>query len=175
MTFEIETPSRTRVVQIAGAPGGYDVTVDGARRTVDAVRVGGGAWSMLIGPAEAGHRAARSYEVAVAEPVPGELSVYVRGRLVPVRVGGPSRLRRRGPAGADARSGPQRVAAPMPGRVVRVLVKAGDAVQARQGLVVVEAMKMENELRASRAGTVTEVRVAEGASVEANAVLVVIE
>ncbi len=66
------------------------------------------------------------------------------------------------------------IVAPMPGRVVKVLVKAGDAVEARQGLVVVEAMKMENELRAPGAGTVTEVKVTEGASVEANAVLVVI-
>jgi biotin carboxyl carrier protein len=62
----------------------------------------------------------------------------------------------------------------MPGRVVRVLVTPGAAVAARQGLVVVEAMKMENELRAPRAGTVAEIRVREGAPVEANAVLVVI-
>jgi biotin carboxyl carrier protein len=62
----------------------------------------------------------------------------------------------------------------MPGRVVKVLVTPGAAVAARQGLVVVEAMKMENELRAPRAGTVTEVRVREGAPVDANTVLVVI-
>jgi biotin carboxyl carrier protein len=63
----------------------------------------------------------------------------------------------------------------MPGRIARVLVNAGDTVAARQGLVVVEAMKMENELRSPRAGTVSEVRVAAGALVEANAVLIVIE
>jgi biotin carboxyl carrier protein len=62
----------------------------------------------------------------------------------------------------------------MPGRIVKVLVKPGEAVAARQGLVVVEAMKMENELRAPGPGTVTDVKVTEGASVEANAVLVVI-
>jgi biotin carboxyl carrier protein len=62
----------------------------------------------------------------------------------------------------------------MPGRVVRVLVAPGDAVTARQGLVVVEAMKMENELRAPRDGTVAEVRTREGAPVDANVVLVVI-
>jgi biotin carboxyl carrier protein len=72
-------------------------------------------------------------------------------------------------------AGDGRVLAPMPGRVVKVLVEPGMAVEARQGVVVVEAMKMENELRAPHAGTVREVRVAEGASVEANAVLVVIE
>jgi biotin carboxyl carrier protein len=63
----------------------------------------------------------------------------------------------------------------MPGRIVKVLVKTGDEVVAHQGLVVVEAMKMENELKASQAGRVTAVNVAEGMSVEANAVLVTLE
>jgi biotin carboxyl carrier protein len=63
----------------------------------------------------------------------------------------------------------------MPGRIVKVLVKPGDHVAARQGLIIVEAMKMENELRAPGPGTVTEVKVAQGASVEANAVLIVME
>ena len=63
----------------------------------------------------------------------------------------------------------------MPGRVVRVLVKPGDNVAARQGLVVVEAMKMENELTAPRAGRVKEVAVAEGQSVEAGRLLVIVE
>jgi len=62
----------------------------------------------------------------------------------------------------------------MPGKVVRVLVGAGETVAARQGLVVVEAMKMENELRAPRAGTVRDVRAVEGASVEAGALLLTI-
>jgi biotin carboxyl carrier protein len=63
----------------------------------------------------------------------------------------------------------------MPGRIVRVLVGPGDEVTARQGVVVVEAMKMENELRAPKAGRVREVAVSPGVSVEAGRVLVVIE
>jgi biotin carboxyl carrier protein len=63
----------------------------------------------------------------------------------------------------------------MPGRVAKVLAKTGDAVAARQGLVVIEAMKMENELRSPRAGVVADVRATEGSLVEAGAVLVVIE
>jgi biotin carboxyl carrier protein len=74
-----------------------------------------------------------------------------------------------------AASGPQRVTAPMPGKVVRVLVKPGDAVAARQPVVVVEAMKMENELRAGREGTVSDVQVREGMSVDAGALLLVIQ
>ncbi|MSO83930.1 MAG: acetyl-CoA carboxylase biotin carboxyl carrier protein subunit [Acidobacteria bacterium] len=72
-------------------------------------------------------------------------------------------------------SRPQYVVAPMPGRIAKVRVKVGDAVAARQSLVVVEAMKMENEVRSERAGHVTEVRVAEGALVTAKTVLVVID
>ena len=63
----------------------------------------------------------------------------------------------------------------MPGKVVRVLVAPGDAVEAGQGLVVVEAMKMENELRAAKAGRVVSVSVTEGQSVDAGAVLAVVE
>jgi biotin carboxyl carrier protein len=182
--LEVEAASCTRIVRIEGDQGRYDVTVDGRRWAVDAARSRGGAWSLLVGPAEAGQRDRRSYDVAVVEAAPGELTVHVNGRAVLVRIAGLSpgtarrgqpRLRVRDERSADARSGADRVAAPMPGRVVKLLVKPGDVVSARQGLVVVEAMKMENELRAARAGLVREVCVAEGASVEANTVLVVIE
>jgi pyruvate carboxylase subunit B len=71
--------------------------------------------------------------------------------------------------------GPAPVRAPMPGLIVRVNVKVGDTVQAGQGIVVMEAMKMENELRASRGGTVAEVLVREGISVDAGALLLVIQ
>ena len=80
------------------------------------------------------------------------------------------------PRGASAPgTGPRSIVSPMPGRIVKVLVKAGDTVAAHQGLVVVEAMKMENELRAPRAGRVTSVNVVDGMSVEARAVLVTLE
>ena len=83
--------------------------------------------------------------------------------------------RRSRDAGGSKGTGPQRVLAPMPGKVVRVLVKAGDEVTARQGLVVVEAMKMENELRSARQGRVRDVLVVEGQSVEAGTALIVVE
>ena len=63
----------------------------------------------------------------------------------------------------------------MPGKIVRVLVKSGDQVKAKQGLVVVEAMKMENELRAARDGRVRELAVTEGQSVDAGAVLLTVD
>jgi biotin carboxyl carrier protein len=86
--------------------------------------------------------------------------------------------RRTGRAGAEGGANPDgehAVVAPMPGRVVRVLVSPGDEVAARQPVVVVEAMKMENELRSPKAGRVKDVAVTPGASVDAGRVLVVIE
>jgi biotin carboxyl carrier protein len=96
----------------------------------------------------------------------GDLAVGVADRR---------RGRDRARAAAGAADGPARLLAPMAGRVVRVLVAAGQAVRAGQGVVVVEAMKMENELRAPRGGVIADVPVREGASVDAGAVLVVIE
>jgi len=77
--------------------------------------------------------------------------------------------------GAAGGAGSGTVTAPMPGKVVKVLVTVGQQVTARQGVAVIEAMKMENELRAGRDGTVRDVLVAEGALVDAGAPLVVIE
>ena len=71
-------------------------------------------------------------------------------------------------------TGRQNIAAPMPGKVVRVLVRDGDAVEVGQGLVVVEAMKMQNEMKALRGGNVVEVRVRDGDTVSAGDVLVVL-
>jgi biotin carboxyl carrier protein len=101
----------------------------------------------------------------------GEGDAVVAGHTVPVAL---ANRRRRARAMLGAGNGAQRIVAPMPGKVVKVLVALGDAVDARQGLVVVEAMKMENELTAARAGTVTELAVAEGASVEAGRLLIVV-
>ncbi len=78
-------------------------------------------------------------------------------------------------AAAKAPAGPSPLVAPMPGLVVRVTVQPGDVVAAGQGLVVMEAMKMENELRAPAAGTVKSVRVVPGTAIEKGAVLVELE
>jgi len=84
------------------------------------------------------------------------------------------RRSRRGVDTAGA-SGVQKITAPMPGKVLRVLVRAGDEVTLRQPLVVIEAMKMENELASPKAGRVKEVAVSEGQSVEAGRLLVIVE
>jgi biotin carboxyl carrier protein len=109
--------------------------------------------------------------VAVTLGLGSEGEATVAGHTIPVAL--PTR-RRRSRAALGAGDGEQRIHAPMPGKVVKVLVAVGDTVEPRQGLVVVEAMKMENELTAMRAGTVRELTVVEGASVEAGRLLVVV-
>ena len=110
----------------------------------------------------------RSYEAVVLAP--GQVSV--NGVPFDVEVFDPRSLR--GRRGAASTNGPQSIAAPMPGKIVRVLVAAGDEVAAGQGLVVVEAMKMQNEMKSPRAGRVAEVKIAAGATVTAGEILLVI-
>jgi biotin carboxyl carrier protein len=152
--------------------GRHRVTLDGRAHIVEAVRVNATTWSLFIGGADG---TVRSVEAVVASRSGnGVLEVHVDGHRIPVelRTGLGRRARE---AGGARGTGPQRVTAPMPGKVVRVLVAPGDAVVARQGLVVVEAMKMENELRATRPGRVRDVLVAEGQSVDAGTALVIVE
>lgn len=172
MKFQFDIADRERTVDVQRQADGYTVTVDGTTRWVDAVRIDGNTWSLLVH--DANGRPMSVDAVVLPQNGYGSMQVYVGGRRVDVvpRQGLGRRSRDR--AGASG-AGPQRVTAPMPGKVVKVLVKAGDEVQPQQGLVVVEAMKMENELRAARAGRVREVFVREGQSVEASTPLVVVE
>ena len=167
MRFDVDAAGQTRQVDVAADGNAWQVTIDGRMWRASMVRAGE-RWSLLV--------ASRSYDVMFEPGAGGAWQVHVDGRVVAAGLR-TSAQRLRGHLGrhSAAGAGDGRVLAPMPGRVVKVLVAAGDRVEARQGVVVVEAMKMENELRAPRAGTVREVRVAEGTSVEAQTVLVVIE
>ena len=114
----------------------------------------------------------RSVDAAVTARPGGETLVQLPH--VDVRIVADGRRYRQADA-AGGGSGEQRLSAPMPGRVLRVLVKTGDEVVAGQPAVVIEAMKMENEMRVPRAGRVREVHVQDGASVEAGRLLLVVE
>ena len=180
MIYDVDINGRTRRVAVTRQGQAFEVSVDGHAQAAS-VSVVNEVWSLLLsdrpdaGKPEA-HIPQRSYEVAVVEAASGELTVHVNGRLVSATVAGArGSWARRGHDGAAAGKGPQKILAPMPGKVLKVLVKAGDVVAARQGVVVVEAMKMENELKAARAGTVKVVRAVEGATVEAGTVLVIVE
>jgi biotin carboxyl carrier protein len=172
--YEVTIGARTRRVLVQRAGNQWRVTLDGTPHLVHAARIDEATLSLLLAGAE-GTPAVRSVRAVVAPRlVGGDLDVHVNGRHVAATVRSAGAGRRRAGA-AIAAGGPQRIVAPMPGKVVRILVAPGDTVTARQGLVVVEAMKMENELRAVREGRVVSVAVAEGQSVDAGAVLAVVE
>jgi biotin carboxyl carrier protein len=166
MRLSVETGGRVRSVAIVHRNGALVLTIDGKAFQVDAERLGAGRLSLRL--TESG----RQHDVLVTPAGdPAEVQVLVDGRVMNVRLRSEGRGVTRVGHQVD---GPERVMAPMPGKVVKLLARVGDTVAARQAVVVVEAMKMENELRASRAGVVRDVLVVEGASVEAGAALLVI-
>ncbi len=167
MRVELEVAGRRREVEIERRDDRLTVRLDGQQVGIEATALPGGRWSLRL------PGSGRQHEVVIlSRPDGAGLEALVDGLSVPVRVSSGTAVAKK--AGARG-EGPDRVTAPMPGKVVKVLVSVGDQVTARQGVVVVEAMKMENELRAGRAGVVREVLVAEGASVEAGTPLLVIE
>jgi len=174
MIFDIAVNGRPWKVAIEPAEGigQFSVTVNGRTRTLDASWIDVQTLSVIDEGV--------SREVRVQSLEAGVLHVAVDGRAFEAVV---SKARRSGSDPPDARrgqtpnivSGNGAVRAHMPGRIVRVLVAVGDRVVARQPVVIVEAMKMENELRSSGAGVVKEINVQEGAVIESGAVLLVIE
>jgi len=165
--YDVEAGGRVRHVAVHRAGDSLAVSVDGRLHQVDFARIDAHTVSLIVDTDV-------SYEAIIAPETDGRLVVTIGTVPVTLRLNG-----RRGggsrQGGATPGSGPLRITAPMPGKVVRVLVKAGDAVRARQPVVVVEAMKMENEVRADRDGTVAEIHTRDGMSVEAGALLMIIQ
>jgi biotin carboxyl carrier protein len=175
MNFEIDVNGQPHTVKVERTGSRFRIESEGRVDVVDVARVDRTTISMIL-DGDGGLQG--SHEATLLEGrEPGEVEVYLRAGVVHTRVAGsPGQKRWSAKGGAlGAAGGPQRLTAPMPGKIVKVLVKPGDEVVARQGLVVIEAMKMENELRASRAGQVKDVHVAEGDLVEAGRLLTVIE
>jgi biotin carboxyl carrier protein len=139
-------------------------TIDGQRLDADATAVSPGIYSVLLN--------GKSFEVRI-ESLGAELRAVTGSRESKVVIQD-QREWRRNRGGSVEAQGRQQVLAPMPGKIVRVLVTAGDAVRAGQGLLVVEAMKMQNEIRAPKSGTIDRVRVVEGQTVNAGEVVVII-
>jgi biotin carboxyl carrier protein len=137
---------------------------EGEERRADVAEVTPNVYSVLLD--------GRSYEARV-EQTPDGLVVVVNGTRFPIEVRDPRRWSPR--SGGRAGDGVQNLLSPMPGKVVRVLAKPGDMVEAGQGILVVEAMKMQNEMKAGRAGRVLSIAVQEGATVKADEVLARIE
>lgn len=164
MIFEARVDGREMRVEVQGKGNRYLVRLGDRRLEVDFVETSTHFASLLID--------GRSHEVGLERRPDGYVVLFPEDTLaVQLLAAAP------GDAGTvrHAAGGPASVRAPMPGKIVRLLAAAGEAVVAGQGLVVMEAMKMENELRAPRAGRVRETRVAEGQAVEGGALLVVLD
>jgi biotin carboxyl carrier protein len=150
---------------IAGEQGGQvRCVVDGGDAALaDWARIAPGIYSILVN----GH----SYDVHVRPPggTASDYDVRVGSESFRVVVRDPRA--RQQPAG-EGSTGPQEITAPMPGKIVKLLVREGDEIKADDGLLVMEAMKMQNELRAPRSGRVERVYAAEGLGVETGAPLI---
>lgn len=147
-------------------PGLYEVKVRGKVHLVDAFRHDYGTLSLIVDGAS--HSAMLDWRDT-------RVSVRLRHATIPLEILDEKRLRMRRASGKFTLEGRQTVSSPMPGKVVKVLAAVGDEVKQGQGLVVVEAMKMENELKSPKDGKVVEVEVREGQAVEANAKLCTVE
>lgn len=170
-TLRIAVGGRGRsltVERLAEAPGRYRIAWDDAVRVVDARRLDAETLSLVLVEGGFGSRQVRCVPAG-----PDAVDVHVDGSVLRAGIDD-GRSWRGGQAAGGAGSGGQ-VTAPMPGKITRVLVQPGDEVHAGQGIIVVEAMKMENELAAPRDGRVAAVPVSEGDPVDAGAVLVVLE
>ena len=168
MKLEIHIEGATRAVEIGplGA-GSFCARLEGIADPADAVETGTNSYSILLGGC--------AFEARISREGTGDNNLLVRcaGRDFRVQVRDP-RSWRAGRHDVLAAAGPQQVLAPMPGKVVRVLVAVGEEVEAGRGLVVVEAMKMQNEIRAPKSGRIERVLVAEGQPVRTQEALVVI-
>ena len=166
MKVNLEIDGQARQVEIdpADSPGQWRIRVDGEPVQADAHLVRPGILSLLIG--------GQSHRI-VLDADASDPALHIGSDRIPYRIDDPRSLRsRRGQARTD---GPVTLKASMPGRIVRVSVAKGDIVAVHQGVLVVEAMKMQNEIKSPKDGRVVEIRVSPGDTVAVGDVLAIIE
>jgi biotin carboxyl carrier protein len=165
LKIEIELDGKSRSVEMLRTGERARWTVDGRALEADAIEVSPGNYSILIG--------GKSLEARVKAQGESELCVTVAGREYHAAFRDSRKWKRNRVAGVEAQ-GRQQLRAPMPGKIVLLLVKAGDTVSAGQGIIVVEAMKMQNEIRSPKSGTVERLLVSEGQTVNAGEVVAIV-
>jgi biotin carboxyl carrier protein len=170
MKYEVQIASsnsekKTRVIELESHASGWHITLDGSPVDVDAVEIAPNTISILLG--------GQSFEISVTRSPDGKLKLHAGSHEFTAEVVDPRAWsgRRHGAVEAEGR---QQILAPMPGKVVRLLVKEGDHVEAGQGLLVVEAMKMQNEIRSPKSGTVERILANEGQPVNAGEILCIV-
>lgn len=169
MKFEVQLTSpsgkKLRTVELERDADRWKIALDGKPIETDAVEIDPNTISLLL--------EGQSYEVRITQSPDGLLKLQTRLQEFSAEVADPRAWRGRRP-GAHEIEGRQQVLAPMPGKVIRILVQAGEVVEVGQGLLVVEAMKMQNEIRSPKGGTIERLQVREGQPVNAGEVLCVV-
>jgi biotin carboxyl carrier protein len=165
MTYEITVDGKPHRLEIEKAENAWMCLLDGQEIRVDAILARRDVLSLLVD--------GRSYEVK-REQTATDLHLWVGSTRYGVEVRDPRSLRSRRDGAGDEK-GPKKIVASMPGRVVRLLVGEGAEVEAGQGIVVVEAMKMQNEIKSPKKGVVQKLMATPGATVNAGDVLAIVE
>jgi len=166
MTYDVVVDGKTHQIELTQGDKTWHCKVDGQEIDVDAVLTARDVLSILVG--------GKAYEIKRERSLHGELHMVIGSARYAVDVQDPRSLRtRRAVAGAEA--GPQRLKAPMPGKVVRINVQEKDEVKAGQGILVMEAMKMQNEMKSPKDGRVQKILTAEGSVVNPGDTLAIIE
>jgi biotin carboxyl carrier protein len=165
MVYDVTIDGTERRVELELAAGAWRCLLDGCEVQLDAVLVQPDVLSILI--------AGRRYQIR-REQSEADLRIWVGDEPYSAEVRDPRSLRNRRLRGDHGR-GARHLVAPMPGRVVRFLVEKNARVEAGQGVVVVEAMKMQNEIKSPKAGVVVKLAVAAGAAVNSGDVLAIVE
>ena len=172
MKFEVqlEVPNgaskRTVTVELESQPTGCGILLDGNPVEADAIQISPQTLSVLLN--------GQSFEIHVAPTSDGKLKLQTGSHEFIAAVQDPRAWRGRKQGTLEA-EGRQQITAPMPGKVIRLLVNAGEKIEAAQGLLVIEAMKMQNEIRSPKSGKVERLIVKEGQNVSAGEVLAWVE
>jgi biotin carboxyl carrier protein len=165
MLYDIAIDGKSYRLELVLAEGRWHCRLDGQEVQIDVVRIGNDALSLIS--------EGKTYEIR-RELIETDTHVWVGGSSYVAEVRDPRSLRARMRKSGDER-GPRKLVASMPGKVVRVLVSEHAEVEAGQGIVVVEAMKMQNEIKSPKKGIVQKLIAAEGANVNAGDVLAIVE
>jgi acetyl/propionyl-CoA carboxylase alpha subunit len=164
MTYDITIDGKHHRLDLSRADDRWSCRLDGREVEVDAALVRPDVLSLRVGN--------RAYEVK-CEGIDGGTHIWVGSDRFAVEVRDPRSIR--GRVRAVDHEGPRKLTAPMPGKIVRVMVNQGDEIEAGAGVMVVEAMKMQNEIKSPKKGTIQKILVGEGAAVNAGDVLAIVE
>jgi len=166
MTYDVVVDGKTHRLELTKGESTWHCKVDGHRIEVDAALTARDVLSVLV--------SGDAFEVKRERSLAGDVHLVIGSARYAIDVQDPRSLRTRRAAGGGG-AGPQKITAPMPGKIVRLIVAEKDEVKAGQGVIVMEAMKMQNEMKSPKDGKVQKILVAESATVNAGDVLAVID